>query len=97
MIRKHWGQHDQTCFGCKLATVQFTGAGERAMEIRQRDRKFENVDGPAYQRLKADGVQPNNVDGSALLEQCMTHPIEAAMGTNLWPEERKALVREGMA
>lgn len=85
------------CFGCKLNGIQFQGAGERAIEVRARDKQFENKDGPAYQRLKKDGIQPNNVDGAALLEANMTHPLEAAMGTNLWDTEKKALVREGLA
>lgn len=92
------GQHEKRLdFRSKLLGLQFQGAGEKAIETRQRDRKFENVDGPAYQRLKADGIQPNNVDGAHLLEQNMTHPLEAAMGTNLFPWEKKAMAREGMA
>ena len=83
------------CFRCRVEGVQFAGASERAIDVRQRDRQW-NTDGEAYWRLKKDGIQPNNVDGSAKLEQCMTHPLEAAMGGNLFPWEKKALAREGM-
>ena len=94
---EHRGQHweCQPCFAIKVGSVQFAGAGERAIDVRQRDRQW-NVDGEAYWRLKKEGIQPNNVDGSAKLEQCMTHPLEAAMGGNLFPWEKKALAREGM-
>ena len=92
----HTADGPDDCFGCKLKGIQFQGASERAIDVRRRDRQFENVDGPAYQRLKKDGIQPNNVDGAHKLEQAMVHPLEAAMGGNLFPWERKALVREGL-
>lgn len=82
-------------YRCRLRGVQFQGASERHYDVRKRDHIFENVDGPAYQRLKKDGIQPNNVDGSHALEQNMVHPLEAAMGGNLFPHELKALAREG--
>lgn len=93
----HDGSHTDCppCFAIKLKSIQFAGASERAIDVRKRDRQW-STDGEAYWRLKKDGIQPNNVDGSAKLEQCMTHPLEAAMGTNLFPWEKKALAREGM-
>lgn len=83
-------------YRCRLRSVQFQGASERHLDVRKRDKQFENVDGPAYWRLRKDGVQPNNIDGSHLLETMMDHPMEAKLGTNLFPEEKTALLREGM-
>lgn len=90
------GRDADVCGRCRYGSLNFGMADERAYQVRKADHQFENVDGPAYWRLKKDGIQPNNIDGSHLLETMMEHPMEAELGTNLLPEEKAALIREGM-
>lgn len=93
MIKTHFGQHDKDCFGCKLATVQFESANERAIEVRKRDRNFER-DAAAYKRLRAEGLQPRGVDKSAMLEAHADHAAQVQLGRPMLKEEIKAVNRE---
>ena len=52
-------------------------------------------DGAAYRRLRADGEQPAQIDGSAYLEQNATESIELEMG-RVFKREEKADVRVGV-
>ena len=62
------------CFGCKIAYV---GIGADAMpsrggkapvaNINEKDRVLDK-DLAAYKRLRDDGLQPKNIDGSATVE-----------------------------
>jgi hypothetical protein len=65
MIRTHFGQHDDDCFGCKLATIQFSNVEpppERTMEIRF------TRDMDAYKRLRRQGYQPRMTKNCAEVE-----------------------------
>lgn len=62
MIRRHWGQHEPSCFGCKLLTVQFEGI--EAQTHRDKDSSLDK-DLVAYKSLRQQGVQPKHVFGSA--------------------------------
>ena len=80
------------CFGCRVGSAQFLSMAPQAAEARSRERQF-SKDSAAYRRLRAQGIQPNHVDGSAMAEKMATHPIEIEIGRDLHPTERKALVR----
>ena len=61
------------CFGCKVAGVRMatnstTTRGKRVSEVNQTERNW-NKDMPAYKRLRADGLQPNKIDGAANVEK----------------------------
>lgn len=64
------------CFGCKVAGVTFganttTTRGQVVGETNQRERSW-NQDMPAYKRLREQGLQPRQINGSALLEKHAT-------------------------
>lgn len=61
------------CFGCKVAGVRIgtnttTTRGQRVADINQTERNW-NKDMPAYKRLRADGLQPQRIDGAAEVEK----------------------------
>lgn len=64
--------HPDGCFGCRVKTVGFAAAAmpTRRAEVNRIERTEASwdVDGEAYKRLRADGVQPHGIDGSAALE-----------------------------
>lgn len=68
----HPGLDVPGCFGCKVAGVSFganstTTRGAQVAEINQTARNWDK-DMPAYKRLRANGLQPQQIDGSAALE-----------------------------
>ena len=79
MTRTHGVTHwdPRGCFGCKLQTLQFNdGPAPQTLMERRWD-----VDMPAYARLRADGLQPNHIDGSAELEAKLSFgQLECEMG-----------------
>jgi len=61
------------CFGCRVAGVRMgtnttTSRGARVAEINTTERNW-NRDMPAYKRLRANGLQPKQIDGSAEVEK----------------------------
>lgn len=61
------------CFGCKVTGVRMgsnstTTRGARVEEVKQRDKQWSR-DMPAYKRLRSQGLQPRQIDGSATLEK----------------------------
>jgi hypothetical protein len=73
---KHAERHPsldvEGCFGCKVAGVSF-GANStttRGAQVAATNRTARNWDKdmPAYKRLRANGLQPRGIDGSAVLE-----------------------------
>jgi hypothetical protein len=80
----HCPNHDSYtdgCFRCKVATIQLapSASGTRSgWEVAATNAKEKQLhkDRDAYKRLRADGLQPNSVDGSAQLEQNVKDQIE---------------------
>jgi hypothetical protein len=68
--RKHEFFHP-TCFTCKLSTLK---VGD-LQNFNRADREW-SADNDAYKRLRADGLQPNSVKGSAGIEGRITDQIE---------------------
>lgn len=67
---------DLDCFRCKLKTIRLS----RGMtETSRKDRRWEK-DMDAYSRLRQDGVQPRQIDGSAELEQKARDKVEIDYG-----------------
>ena len=73
---KHAERHPsldvEGCFGCKVAGVSFganstTTRGAQVAATNQTARNWDK-DMPAYKRLRANGLQPRGIDGSAVLE-----------------------------
>jgi hypothetical protein len=89
MRRTHFGQHPESCFGCKAASIQFTSMSPRAEAVRTRDREFDK-DAAAYKRLRAEGLQPKGVDKSAMLEKMADHKQQVQLGRPLYQDELKA-------
>ena len=72
------------CFGCKIAGIQVSSAATptRRREndaINQKEKRWDR-DMDAYKRLRNDGLQPPNIDGSARLEQRAEHKIQVETG-----------------
>ena len=53
--------------GVQVAPSALENKGESVREINSRERHW-NVDMPAYKRMRNKGMQPNHIDGSAVLE-----------------------------
>ena len=74
------------CFGCKVSTLQFatepTNDTQRAQHRFQTRfaAEFHNGDREAYRRLRADGLQPPRIAGSAHLERHATTRFEVETG-----------------
>jgi hypothetical protein len=60
---------DCVCYRCKLRSVQWGPVIDVAPQTAM-ERRWE-ADMPAYARLRADGLQPRHIDGSARLEATM--------------------------
>lgn len=74
--RKHPNLDVEGCFGCKVAHTSFgsnstTSRGGRVSEIESTERRWAK-DMDAYKRLRRDGLQPQQIDGSAALESGAT-------------------------
>ena len=74
------------CYACKISGVQFApssmpsrGKGARAARINATDSQWER-DMAAYKRLVADGVQPPQIDGCAVVEREATSRIQVEYG-----------------
>lgn len=70
--RKHPNLDVDGCFGCKIATTTFganttTSSGRRVKQIASTEKRWD-VDMAAYKRLRSEGLQPQQIDGSAMLE-----------------------------
>jgi hypothetical protein len=90
------------CYACKLSTINIapsvaatTAGGAEAATVSAREARWSR-DMPAYARLRADGIQPKGIDGSARLEATATERVEVEMGRVFGPRH-KAKVREGVA
>jgi len=88
IILKHREVHPtldvEGCFGCKVAGVRMgmnttTTRGQRVAEINQTERGWQK-DMPAYKRLRANGLQPKSVDGSAEIEKKAKHEWQVETG-----------------
>lgn len=87
------------CFGCKVQTV---GVAASAMEnrgaaVREADAKDKALskDLDSYKRLRANGLQPKNIDGSAALESSdMRSQFDIDLG-RIVPKSEESRVREG--
>lgn len=66
-----------------------TRKGNKKDEQLSRDRE-------AYKRLRADGLQPSHIGGSAHLEKHATLPIEVEYGHVFKTDTGKALAREAV-
>jgi hypothetical protein len=65
-----------TEFKEKLRSIQFA---TKVVPQTLMEKRWEK-DMPAYKRLRMNGVQPAQIDGSAKLEQEANHPVEVQMG-----------------
>ena len=77
---KHMETHPnldvEGCFGCKVAGVRMganstTTRGAAVSEINERAKRWDK-DMPAYKRLRKNGLQPRQIDGSAEIERRAT-------------------------
>lgn len=72
------------CYSCRLLTVGVAASSmptrhPQAVGDEAREQRW-NRDMPAYKRLRADGVQPQRIDGSADMEKRATDTFEVEMG-----------------
>lgn len=70
------------CFGCRVTSVGIAPSATgsvRAQAANETDKRLSR-DMPAYQRLKASGVQPRRIDGCARLEATATTASQVERG-----------------
>ena len=79
---KHHPDYDPDCFRCKVVTVAVapSAAGSPQAAIKNRVEAEWNADMPAYRRLRAQGLQPDKIDGCAQLEKRATTKAEVERG-----------------
>lgn len=65
------------CFYHKLRTIQFGGRG-KSPQTQMESRWAKDM--PAYQRLRANGLQPPHIEGCAKLESTANSQLEIEMG-----------------
>lgn len=87
------------CFGCKAGTISIsaTALENRGAAVRVADAKDKALDGDlaAYKRLRANGLQPKNIDGSASLEKSdIKGQFDIDLG-HIVPKDQESRVREG--
>lgn len=71
--RQRHPQYVEDCFGCKALTIQLTPSAaptsaDASFAKWKAEEKTLTEDGEAYKRLRRDGFQPKNINGSAQLE-----------------------------
>lgn len=88
MTMKHRETHPELnvegCFGCKIAGIAMSSSAmpnrkSDTRAIEQKERRWDR-DMDAYKRLRRDGLQPPNIDGSAKLEQKAEHKFQVETG-----------------
>lgn len=88
--------YTEGCFRCKLVSIQFAGTDELT------ERRIENQqerDLPAYQRLRANGIQPRSTKGCAELETRAHSQLEVELGGLIEPQllrRHQGEIAEGM-
>lgn len=77
--RTHPGLDVDSCYGCKLANVGIAASGRGVAQVQaaQRNEADFDRDGPAYKRLRANGVE-RVINGSARAEATANTEREAS-------------------
>lgn len=95
-LRRH-PRYVDGCFGCKVLSLHISPAampahteGNGDYAFQRRFNRENEVDMPAYARLRRQGLQPPHIAGSAALERHAAEPWEVQMGRVYQGEERKA-------
>jgi hypothetical protein len=70
-------QRGRTCFKHKLRSIQFGGVKKSPQTLMEAQW---HRDMPAYQRLRRNGLQPPQINGSAKLEATANSQLEIEMG-----------------
>lgn len=98
MNRTHFGQHDASCFGCRIQSVQFgasTMPGRRSQAIAMTETESQWAkDIPAYKQLRADGYQPRSSKGADRLAATATSREEIEGLPKLWKDRGEILTGE---
>ena len=82
MIKTHFGQHEEGCFGCRIQSVSFAYSAmptrsPGVVEANARERRL-HKDRDAFKALRQDGIQPARLKGAADLQDnaSTVHEIE---------------------
>jgi len=81
------------CLLCKMSTVSVAPSATPSRQsahakwAKRKDKEWA-TDMAAYKRLRNDGLQPRQIDGSADLEAKSTEPEHVATGHSEWPIEK---------
>lgn len=84
--RRTHPQYVEGCFACKVGGLQLAVAPTNDAQVKQYDfqsgfaAEFHNGDREAYRRLRADGLQPPRIAGSAHLERHAETRFEVETG-----------------
>ena len=93
MDHREHTEYVEGCFVCKVSTVTF-GSGTAptrrpgAESVEAREKRW-NKDMPAYKELRAQGLQPPHIDGSAELAAKAETRFEIESGTVLAGQAKK--------
>jgi len=99
-LKKHQERHPvlvEDCYACELLTKHLSPSSmgsAAATELVNKDKAWD-VDMAAYKRLRANGVQPRSIDGSASIEKTATDEMEIKLGRTFKQKNKVARFREG--
>lgn len=95
-------EYVEGCFACRIRSVNIAPSatpsregGAEAASINAREQRWQR-DMPAYKRLRSNGLQPRQIDGSADLEARAVDRFDIDFGRIIPPSEKER-VQEGMA
>ena len=86
------------CYACKVLSISISAAAtpNRRPGVTGKDAQESRLskDLPAYKRLRRDGLQPRNIDGSAELEKRVGSQFDIDLGRYV-PKSEMSRVLEG--
>ena len=80
----HWGQHDDDCFGCKVASISISSSAmptrsQGNIQIVKKEKKL-TEDREAFKAMRDQGIQPARLTGAADLQRHATTKREIETG-----------------
>jgi hypothetical protein len=72
MIIKHWGQHNEDCFACRIKSVSFASSAmptrrPQAADINAAEKRL-TKDRDAFKAMREQGIQPARLKGASDLQ-----------------------------
>ena len=84
MTIQHFGQHDDSCFSCRVKSVSFSASSmpTRNVAVSETNKAEKKLvkDMSAFKAMRDQGIQPGRLDGAADLQNRATTKREIETG-----------------